>query len=63
MSDQVETGKSRVEVAYMLLHDILLAENKMIQPGAYDEATKPSREDILDTFRQCLKATKGVDWR
>lgn len=49
-------GKSREEIAYMLMRDIASLENR----GMYANHDSPAdRKWILNTMADCVRATKG----
>lgn len=50
-------GKSAAEVAYSLLIQVAEAEGKRFVSGGWTEGA--DRKYILDTYAECLKATRA----
>ena len=58
-----ETPQSPEAVAYQLMKDILLVENKVIEntsgnPMIRDPIKAATRQEILDTYKECLFVTR-----
>ena len=47
-------------VAYTLMRDIAIVERKSFSPLPGEGFTSVDRRWILDTYAECLQATKGV---
>ncbi len=54
---------SREQIAYKLMQDVARAEGKILQ-GSIAGNPNADREWILNTYVECLYATRGVsDWK
>ena len=60
------TGDSAEAVAYALLERIAEAEHWLAPinlPNGPKQRWNKTKEEILDTFAECYRAARGLDWR
>lgn len=56
----VHMGENSPEqVAYKLLIHVAATEGYMLRSGPTSDGNKPSRQYILDTYAECLRAARG----
>jgi hypothetical protein len=57
----VHIGENSLEhVARQLLHEVMTAERKTTGKGGADGWTQADRKYLLDTYAECLRATRGL---